>query len=754
MMQTSLRLAALVWAALLVQGQVGPSLEGVVTDQDGGPVAGAVVSVEQLGVQAVTAADGRFTLSDLPLGTLRLQAEAPGYFPSEPIETELAAEGRTWIEIQLVAEPVYAETVVVTGTRTPHRIEDAPVRTEVVSGLVCQRRQARLLSEALVATVTGVRVEATCQNCGFLSVRLNGLEGRYTQILEDGLPTVSSVNMVYALEQLPTDFLDAIEVVKGGASALYGPSAVGGVINLTRREPRGGSASLDTQTGWQRGRPETSLGAMVQRERLVAGFSADGWVRSLRRTQIDRDGDGFTDVPRKRTDAGGMTLFRRFADGRARLTLSASLMDDFRRGGNSLDRPPEQTEITEMADSRRYGGTVRFNHSIDALTFYSLASSFQYLGRSSYYGSGFNPNAYGVTGNPLWVGDVQLGRQMGAHTLLAGWQFHREQVRDSFPAYRRDYRSVFANSGLYAQDEWRLGGRVTLVGGLRADKSNALAHWVLSPRGNLRLSLADRWGLRFGLSSGFRAPVIFEEDLHVTQVGGQGLLMDNAPGLREERSLSRNLSVDYAGSVGGQPLQVGAGLFWTSLRDVHLFREVSGAQQLEGFRRLERINGPGSEVRGVELDWNWRPRRALGLRGGVTLQQARYREPEPDFGSRRYFRTPNSYGFVAADADFGRGWELTLTGDFTGSMVAPHYAGYIAEDRLERTPAFAVWSAIVSRTLRVPGRPGARMRLSCRFTNLTDSFQRDLDRGPLRDSGYIYGPTVMRTLATSLTISF
>ncbi len=729
------------------------AIEGKVTGSGGAPLEGAIVRLKGKTVESTTAADGSVRISGLSAGEYFVEVTAPGYFPSQATRVDLTAELTAAVEVVLELNTVVSETVVVTGTRTPHLAVDAPVRTDVISGLVCERRATRVLAEALTSTASGLRIESNCQNCGFMSVRLNGLQGQYTQILEDGLPTVSGVSMVYAIDQIPTDFVSSIEVVKGGASALYGPSAVGGIINLIRKEPRGNTFSLDTQTGWQRGRPETSYGAMTQLEHLPAGFSADVYFRGLRRTQVDRDGDGFTEMARRRSSSGGGTLFRRFFDGKARLTLGGSVLSEYRRGGDLLDLPPDRTNITEMAETMRSAGFVRWNHTLDANTFYSVASSVNYLSRDTYYGAGFDPNAYGSTGNPLWIVDAQLGRQEGRHTLLGGFQFQREQVRDTIPAYGRAYRDLFRNSGLYVQDEIRLVPRVTVVAGLRTDKSNTLDHWVFSPRGNVRVGLNDRWNLRLGLSTGFRAPVIFDEDLHVTQVGGTGLVLRNAPGLQEEKSFSRNLAVDYTGAVGGTPFQAGMSLFWTSLRDVHVFQEsLDNADS--GFRTLLRVNGSGSHVRGAEFDLNWRARRFLGVRSGFTFQQARYQEPEPDFGSLRYFRTPNRYGFVGLDVDLPKEVDLTASGDFTGSMVVPHYAGYILRDRLERSGSFAVLSATVSRTFRPPSWDRAKVRLYLRLGNMTDSFQRDLDRGPLRDSGYFYGPTEMRTVITGMTLTF
>jgi outer membrane receptor for ferrienterochelin and colicins len=168
------------------------------------------------------------------------------------------------------------------------------------------------------------------------------------------------------------------------------------------------------------------------------------------------------------------------------------------------------------------------------------------------------------------------------------------------------------------------------------------------------------------------------------------------------------------------------------------------------------VNGAGSHVRGVEFDLNWRINRNLGLRGGSTFQQARYQEPEPVFGSLRYFRAPNRYGFASIDVFLPHDMSIFATADFTGSMLAPHYAGYIPEDRLQKPPKFAVYNLVFSRAFNLSRSAGnrPRMRLYLKVNNLFDTYQRDLDRGPLRDAGYFYGPMSMRTMALGMTITF
>lgn len=731
-------------------GQLG-IISGRVVSKDGKPAPAAIVEILELGLSAAADQDGEFVIEDLPLQRLTLVAKAPAFFPSAPLKINLADQPEYELEFVLT-EQVLAQSVVVTGTGTEHVAIDAPVRTQMVSALQCERNVSRTLAEALTSTVSGVRIEYTCQNCGAPAVRLNGLEGNYTQVLEDGLPTMSNVGMVYALDQLSADFFETIEVVKGGASALYGPNAVGGVINLIRKEPRYGVVQLDSQAGWHHGRPEQSLGLSAQSNKLPAGLSADFHFRGLRRTPIDRDGDGFTELGKRTMHGASGMLYRRFLNGSARLTLGGTVLGEFRRGGDNLHLKPEQTQITEMIESARFSGLLRWNHTPSAATFYTLSTGWSYLGRHTYYGTNFDPNAYGRTGNPMLVTDAQLGHQAGSHTLLIGWQLQREQVRDHILAYQRAFNRIFRDDGGYFQDEWRLGRNVVLVAGARGDRSNTLGRWVFSPRANVRVGFGEKWRWRFGASTGFRAPVIFEEDLHVAAVGGEAFLLENSPDLKEERSLSLTSSLDYAGTLRGLPLQVGITLFSTRLRDVHVFEEV--AADNSGYRKLLRINGPGSRVRGLELDMNWRLGALFGLRAGASLQSARYDRPEPQFGSLRYLRTPNRYGFLGWDMLLPGGLSLVTTLDVTGSMLVPHYAGYIPQDRLEASKSFKVWNLVLDRTLVLGKNNRRKVRLYLKASNLLDDFQPDLDRGPLRDSSYFYGPGNMRQLIVGATFTF
>jgi outer membrane receptor for ferrienterochelin and colicins len=712
------------------------------------PVFGAEVRAGRQVVLTGATGEAVFLVKDAP-ATIAVAVKAPDHYPHQT-KISVAPGQDTVVSVVLQPKIVVNEAVVVTGTGTEMLALEAAVRTDLITAETTERLVKTTLAEALQANISGVRVEMNCQNCGFMQVRMNGLDGPYTQILEDGLPSYSGVTAVYGLEQIPAGFLDQIEVVKGGNSALYGPGAVAGVVNLIRREPLENRFRLDSLSGWHHGRSERQIGAAAQLARLPGGFAGDFYYRGSDRTPIDRDGDGFSDLGKRRLESGGFGLFRRTLQDRARLSVSGTAATEFRRGGDRLDLPPEQTWITEQADSRRLTAAVGWNHALSPSTYYNLRASHANYYRDTYYGSGMDPNAYGNTHNPLWVGDAQLGHQTGRHTILSGYQVWTENVTDRAPAYGRTFGGTFRNHGVYLQDEWRASSRLSLIGGARIDRSNQVARWIVSPRMGIRYAFTPSVTWRGSVSTGFRAPAIFDEDLHITQVGGEGFLLQNSASLREERSVSLSSGLNYVTNWRGRKVTLAMDLFSTGLRDTFTLQEdeVLGS----GFRRLLRINGPGARVQGVNLDGTAQVNRRVGLRGGFTLQRSQWDTPEPQFGARDFFRAPRTYGFGGADIRLPRKVELSGVLDYTGSMFVPHYAGFIPEDRLERTRSFQVFHVVVSRTFEVRDR--IQLRLFTNVQNIVGTYQNDLDRGPYRDSGYVYGPTDMRRVLVGITLAF
>ena len=723
----------------------GCAIPGRVMDASGGVLPGAAVTIEGHDDVTTSGADGTFCLPDLPPGRHTLEVTLDG-FARRRIDLDIPRLDRRPLDVTLT--PGLRAEVVVTATRTSRRLDDVPVRTEVITKDLMTRAGARTLADAVEYT-TGVRVENNCQNCNFSQIRLLGLGGPYTQILVDGQPVVSSLAQVYGIEQIPARMIERIEVVKGGGSALYGPGSVGGVVNIIPREPpqSGGVAEIKYDT----------FGA-------DANLSLNGafdWVDSARRTfftaflQSDRvrpydaDGDGFTDVSRRALEAAGVRFNRYHLEGRAKLTADVNLMREDRRGGDQLHLPPEQALIAEAIDSTRAAVSGTWFHSVGPRFDYRFTVSSADMSRDSYYGTNRDPDAFGETWSRTTVVDSQLNHYAGRHTVSWGAQFSTDTLDDRQPAYGRFTDVRYTNAGLYVQDDWSFAPRWQLLYGLRGDTHTALSHPVLSPRLALMHSPSPALDIRVSAARGFRAPQVFDEDLHLSSLAGDVRIIEVDPALREERSANYMAGFEWKPEAGRGQALIEVNAFHTGLDD--LFNVQDADNPATAPIEFRKVNFGGARVYGVEVNAGWGIGDAFIAQGGIVEQRAEFDSPEPDFGSREFFRTPRRYANATLTWRAAGGLDLFAAARYTGPMKAPHYAGYIAADRLETTPSFVVVDVAVSKTFAAGG---SRLTIGLAGRNLTDAYQQDLDRGPLRDSAYVYGPRFPRSIGATLRIEY
>jgi outer membrane receptor for ferrienterochelin and colicins len=723
-------------------------VRGRVVDASGAVLPGVTLTLPSRSL--VTAGDGTFCIADLPAGTHVIDVALDG-FARRRIEVKVP-EGTSRTSspaLEISLTPELRTDVVVTATRTSRRLDDVPVRTEVISKDLMSRSGARTLADAVEYT-TGVRVENNCQNCNFSQIRLLGLDGPYTQILVDGQPVVSSLAQVYGIEQIPTRMIERIEVVKGGGSALYGPGSVGGVVNIIPREPprSGGVAEIRSDTFGTDA--NLSLNGAIDwvgqdRQTFFTGFA-----QSDRIHPYDVDEDGFTEVSRRDLQATGFRFNRYQLEGRGKLTADVSYMHEDRRGGDQLDLPPDQALIAEWVNSDRLALSGTWFHTVNPRFDYRVTVSAADMTRDSYYGTGRDPNAFGQTTSRTLVGDSQMNHYAGRHTVSWGAQFSSEQLDDRQPAYGRLTDVRYRNAGLYVQDDWSFAPEWQLLYGIRGDTHTALSGPVFSPRVALMHSPSPAIDIRLSAARGFRAPQVFDEDLHLSSVAGDVRVIDIDPDLREERSANYMAGFEWKPEAGrGQALLEVNG-FYTTLDD--LFNVQQADNPSTPPIEFRKVNFGTAQVYGIEANVGWGIGDSFILQGGIVEQRARFGSPEPDFGSSEFFRTPRRYANATLTWKVAGKVDVFTAGRYTGRMQAPHYAGYIPSKRLETTPEFVVMDLGVSKTFLLGG--GSRLTLGLSGRNLTNAYQPDLDRGPLRDSAYVYGPRFPRAFGASLRIEY
>ncbi len=717
------------------------------------------VSLKGTTIGTMTDATGHYFLKNLPEGNFTLQISAVGYKPQSRKVT--LKRGKTLEENFEIEEDLVAlDGVVVTANRSETTRRMAPTLVNVMDVKLFEKTNSATLSQGLCFQ-PGVRVETDCQNCGYTQVRINGLDGPYTQILIDSRPIFSALAGVYGLEQIPANMIERVEVMRGGGSALFGSSAIAGTINIITKEPLRNSAELShtiTGVGGLDGFDNaTTLNASMVSDNQKAGLYLFGQNRE--RGGYDADGDGFTEMPKLRNQTVGFRSYFKTST-YSKLTFEYHHLNEFRRGGNNIDRPPHEADIAEQIQHSINTGSMKFDYfSPNEKHRLSVYGSAQNINRDSYYGGNQDLNAYGATKDLTWVAGSQYIYSFNRCLFMpadftGGIEYNQDNLDDNMWGYNRQTKQNVRIASAFFQNEWKNRLWSILLGG-RFDKHNMIDHVIFSPRVNLRFNPTKDINLRASYSFGFRAPQAFDEDLHISNVGGVPSVIDLAKNLTEEKSQSFSVSADLYhrwGAFQGNFLVEG---FYTSLSDVFALRKIG---EVDGVLHSERYNEKGAKVYGLTMEGKIAYLNKLQLQAGVTLQKARYknaREWSDDKSvplEKRMFRTPNTYGYYTFSYDPVKDFTLALTGTYTGSMLAPHMAGYIAKDIAVETPSFFVFNVKASYDFHIYN--NMKLQVNMGIHNLFDSYQDDFDKGKDRDSGYIYGPGMPRSYFAGVKFSY
>ena len=259
---------------------------------------------------------------------------------------------------------------------------------------------------------------------------------------------------------------------------------------------------------------------------------------------------------------------------------------------------------------------------------------------------------------------------------------------------------------------------------------------------------------RVGYARGFRAPQVFDEDLHITIVNGGGAIIRNANNLTPEYSNAYSTSVDFNKYLSNWSVGFTLDAFYTQLRHVFILEQqgVTANNDL----LLVRNNGTGATVAGITINPKLQFKDHLSMQFGFTLQKSVYNEPVQwsetvTNTNNAFFRTPNQYGFFILSYNIVPSLTLNISGVYTGSMIAQHYAGYIEKDMLKNTPSFFENNCKIDFAPQLNSKLG--INIYAGIQNITNAYQRDFDIGINRDAGYIYGPGKPRTYFAGMSIN-
>ena len=596
----------------------------------GDAIAGATVAVA--GATQVTDAAG-VALVPAPAGAVEVTVRHEGFAPVT-VRVSLAAGEELVVRVEL--EPalmIEEEVTVVASTRTGRRIEDQPMRVEVLNREEIEEKMLMTPGDIVMMLneMGGMRVQATSPSLGAASVRIQGMRGRYTRLLSDGLPLYGSQPGGLGLLQIPPMDLGQVEVIKGVASALHGAGAMGGVVNLLSRRPgdetereillnqstRGGTDSVLWLST-----PLSSNWGMT----LVGG----GHWQSL----TDIDGDGWADMARYARGVVRPRLFWDDGEGRSFL-LTAGATRESRSGGTEPGRvlPATGSPYREALDTRR--------HDLGAL--WQTVTGDSVINARAAIARNRRDHRFGATlerdRHETGFAEVTVRRAAGRHTWVAGAAVEHDAYE---PTDVPRFSYSFTTPGVFVQDDIDVNERLALSISGRLDRHSEYG-WFFSPRVSALLRFGD-WSTRMSAGTGFFGPTPLTEE---TEAAGLTRLTVDGP-LRAEQG--RSASIDLTRTHG--PLAFTTTLFVSRIADpVHVASETFV---------LGNLDQPTTNA-GVELLGTYRrPPFALT----ATYTHVRSRERVGDVTSDVPQTPRHSLGAVAmAENEDGRiGLEVYYTG--------------------------------------------------------------------------------------------
>ena len=451
------------------------------------------------------------------------------------------------VVVELTREVTVEEHVTVSATRTNRGIEDQPIRVEVIDPEEIDEKSMMTPGNVvmLLNETAGMRVQATSPSLGAASIRLQGMRGRYTRFLSDGLPLFGE-QVSLGLMQIPPLDLGRVEVIKGVASSLYGAGAMSGVVNLVSRRPGTAAEHQVVLNASTRGGTDAALwysAPLSDRWGVTFMGSANGQARN------DVNNDGWADLPRYERVVARPRVFW---DDHAGTLFFATVGGTWEnRTGGTLpgDSLPAGGSYIEALDTRRTDAGAAFQTLSASGWMWSLRGSWSTQHQDHQYGDVRERDDH-ATG----VGEVTARRAIARHTLVAGVAVERDAFR---PVDTPQFAYTYTTPGIFVQDDVDLARWFALSASARLDHQSTYGAF-LSPRISA-LVRSGAWSSRLSYGTGFFAPSAITEE---TEAAGLSRLSVDGP-LKAERG--QNTSVDLTRKTG--PLSTTLTVFHSRIAD-------------------------------------------------------------------------------------------------------------------------------------------------------------------------------------------
>lgn len=688
------------------------------------------------------------------------------------------------------------EDVIVTVTKTESIKDRVPNKVSIVTREKIEENHYFSVANVLDGE-NGLRVENNCQNCNFTELRLNGMAGKYTSIVFNGIPSFSSLASVYGLEQLPAEMIGRVEILQGGASTLYGGDAVAGVVNIVPRKPTYNffkfgstykSIGLPNLYKLYGGQGDENWNYTTNPERTChanetyfsAGFttkkkkfSAFSYGTFNFRTPYYRDhDDDLSELGELLGFSLGGYLFGNPIDN-GELYIAASGMFEDRRGGNKFRSPEHLADVAESIKNLRFTTDFKWDHDFYSKGIldmnYSMYLSNAFHHRDSYYGGGgsaiedildttddWNEDtnnalaAYGETfGDVFNVGfqyNFIINQTRLQHNIGIGLDYKLDYLNDTLVSRNMEVNQGENVYGGFIQYQLTGYDLFTINLGMRVNGVTSVGTDENDNKNQILYSF-PAFAPRVGFALGRFADILTIKGSFAMGYKSPGTFDEDfhitvIEGAGKKTQNADGLQPEYAISTGltfdFSFWQKKIGLELNGFYNV-IFNPftIEGEEDEDEKYRLRKNSDEPAHIGGGSITFKFSPVKFYTLDLGITGQYGAYQIAQ-EYGNmylHEFIRTPFVYGNL--DNTFKvKGFVGKLGLKITGPMFVWHEG---KDEVYFKTMPFFELNTSIGYTFKFKN--NTSLEIFGGLLNILDQFQNDVDIGEDRDAGYVYGPS-------------
>lgn len=683
---------------------------------------GVSVAIAGTGLGGTTNANGKIVFPKVLEGKYELKANLVGYI-EKTVPLEIPFD--TVIRIHLEPLQMEIEELTVTATRTNIRMEDAPLKVEVI-GTEEMNEENNIKPgniTSLLGDISGIQLQQSSAVSANTNIRIQGLPGKYTQILRDGLPIYDGFSGSFGIMQIPPLDLKQIEIIKGSASTLYGGGAIGGIINLVSKEPA--EKTEGSVTGNYSSLTERNFNGFCSVRKHNRGATIFTGVTY--QSPVDVNKDGFSDVPKVQNLVIHPRLFF-FLSEKTKLAIGFSSTYETRRGGDMsvLDNNADSLHVFfEENKTDRNTGDIIFTHETSSKNILTIKGTTSFFDRNQLTNQ-YRFDATQVNG----YGEISYLIPRARNNFVAGvnlWATSFEKNNKDSSLLKNFSHRI---AGVFMQNTFKPNEKLFYETGLRIDHHSRYGTFAL-PRIASLYKLNSHWYTRSGIAFGYLTPNPLAEE---NKERNMTMILSVADSVRAERSIGVNLEINYKTRLNeGTFLYINHAFFYTQVNKPVITAEDS----------LGKISFYNESKPLYSVGWDTYVRFTadeLEVYFGYTYTMARQ---EYD-GAQPYVPyTPRNRGATLISYELEDKWRFGLEGSYTSFQY---------RENGSRTPDYFFMAGIIERKFK-----NASVSFNCE--NILDERQTKKEQiliPPINNPGFktLWGPTEGRVFNLAVVLKF